>query len=31
MKDGGIEQTNFDSYTPMRMSQMPEIDVSIIS
>ena len=30
MKDGGIEQTNFDSYTPMRMSQMPEIDVSII-
>ena len=31
MKDGGIEQTNFDSYTPTRMSQMPEIDVSIIS
>ena len=30
MKDGGIEQTNFDTYTPMRMSQMPEIDVSII-
>jgi len=30
MKDGRIEQTNFDSYTPMRMSQMPEIDVSII-
>ena len=31
LKDGGIQQTNFDSYTPMRMSQMPEIDVSIIS
>jgi isoquinoline 1-oxidoreductase len=30
LRDGGIEQTNFDSYTPMRMSQMPEIDVSII-
>jgi isoquinoline 1-oxidoreductase len=30
MKDGGIEQTNFDGYTPMRMSQIPEIDVSII-
>ena len=24
------EQGNFDSYTPMRMSQIPEIDVSII-
>jgi isoquinoline 1-oxidoreductase len=31
LKNGGIEQTNFDSYTPLRMSQMPEIDVSIIS
>ena len=31
MKDGGIEQTNFDTYTPMRMSQMPELDISIIS
>ena len=31
VKDGGIEQTNFDSYTPMRMSQMPELDISIIS
>jgi CO/xanthine dehydrogenase Mo-binding subunit len=30
MKDGGIEQRNFDSYTPMRMSQMPEMDISII-
>jgi isoquinoline 1-oxidoreductase subunit beta len=30
MKDGGIEQRNFDGYTPMRMSQIPEIDVSII-
>jgi isoquinoline 1-oxidoreductase subunit beta len=31
LKNGGIEQTNFDTYTPLRMSQMPEIDVSIIS
>ena len=30
MKDGGIEQTNFDTYTPMRMRQMPELDISII-
>jgi isoquinoline 1-oxidoreductase len=30
MKDGGIEQTNFDSYTPLRMSQVPELDISII-
>jgi hypothetical protein len=29
-RDGGIEQRNFDSYTPMRMSQIHEIDVSII-
>ena len=31
IKDGGIEQRNFDSYTPMRMSQIPEIDLSIIA
>ena len=30
MANGGIQQTNFDSYTPMRMSQMPELDISII-
>ena len=30
MENGGIEQTNFDGYTPMRMSQMPELDISII-
>ena len=30
LKDGGIEQTNFDSYTPMRMSQIPELDVSVL-
>lgn len=31
MKDGAIEQTNFDSYTPMRMSQIPEVAVNIIA
>jgi isoquinoline 1-oxidoreductase subunit beta len=31
LKDGGIEQTNFDSYTPLRMSQMPEVAVSVIA
>jgi isoquinoline 1-oxidoreductase len=31
MKDGAIEQTNFDSYTPARMADMPEIEVAIIA
>src|ERR1700744_2492318 len=31
LADGGIEQTNFDTYTPMRMSQMPEVAVSVIA
>ena len=31
MKDGKIEQANFDTYTPMRMSQVPELDISIIA
>ncbi|MDB5625095.1 MAG: xanthine dehydrogenase family protein molybdopterin-binding subunit [Tardiphaga sp.] len=31
MKDGGIEQSNFDTYTPLRMSQMPEVAVHIIA
>jgi len=31
MKDGAIEQTNFDSYTPLRMSQLPEVAVNIIA
>ena len=28
---GGIEQTNFDTYTPLRMSQVPEVAVSVIA
>jgi len=31
LKDGRIEQTNFDSYTPLRMSQVPEVAVSVIA
>jgi CO/xanthine dehydrogenase Mo-binding subunit len=31
LKDGGIEQTNFDGYTPLRMSQMPEVAVNVIA
>ena len=31
LKDGGIEQTNFDTYTPLRMSQLPEVAVTVIA
>jgi len=31
MKKGGLEQRNYDSYTPLRMSQVPELDIHIIS
>jgi isoquinoline 1-oxidoreductase subunit beta len=31
LKNGGIEQTNFDTYTPLRMSQTPEIAISVIA
>ena len=31
LKDGGIEQTNFDTYRPLRMSQMPEVAVNVIA
>jgi CO/xanthine dehydrogenase Mo-binding subunit len=31
LKDGGIEQTNFDTYTPLRMSQMPEVAIAVIA
>ncbi|NOJ41091.1 xanthine dehydrogenase family protein molybdopterin-binding subunit [Bradyrhizobium australiense] len=31
LKDGGIEQSNFDTYTPLRMSQTPEVAVNVIA
>ena len=31
MKDGAIEQTNFDSYTPMRMAQHPDVQIALIA
>jgi len=32
LKDGGIEQTNFDSYHPVAdCSQMPEVAVNVIA
>jgi isoquinoline 1-oxidoreductase beta subunit len=31
LKDGGIEQTNFDTYTPLRVSQVPEVAISVIA
>jgi isoquinoline 1-oxidoreductase beta subunit len=31
LEDGALQATNFNDYTPMRMSQMPDLDISIIS
>jgi isoquinoline 1-oxidoreductase len=31
LKDGRIEQANFDTYQPVRMSDVPVLDISIIS
>ena len=31
LKDGGIEQSNFDTYTRLRMSQAPEVAVNVIA
>jgi CO/xanthine dehydrogenase Mo-binding subunit len=31
LKDGAIQQSNFDSYTPLRMSQTPEVAVHVIA
>ena len=30
MKNGAIEQENFDTWTPLRINQAPEIDVIIV-
>ena len=30
LKNGGFEQSNFHEYTPIRLAQVPEIDVTII-
>ena len=30
MRDGAFEQSNFDTYLPIRLSQTPEIDVEIV-
>lgn len=31
MKDGAIQQMNFDTYKPLRMADVPQIDVAIIA
>lgn len=31
MENGAIQQDNFDTYTPLRMEDMPEIDVTVVS
>jgi isoquinoline 1-oxidoreductase beta subunit len=31
MKNGGIEQNMFDSYTPVRMADVPELDITILT
>jgi CO/xanthine dehydrogenase Mo-binding subunit len=31
LKDGGIEQTTFDTYAPLRMSQVSEVALTVIA
>lgn len=31
MENGAIQQDNFDTYTPLRMEDMPELDVTVLS
>ncbi len=31
LENGALQVSNFDGYTPMRMSQIPDLDISIIS
>ena len=31
LKDGALQVANFNDYTPLRMSQMPDLDISIIA
>ena len=30
VKNGALDQSNFDSYTPLRMSQVPDLDMSFV-
>ena len=31
LKDGALQVSNFGDYTPMQMSEMPDLDISIIA
>jgi isoquinoline 1-oxidoreductase subunit beta len=31
LENGGLQVANFNDYTPLRMSQMPELDISVIT
>jgi isoquinoline 1-oxidoreductase len=31
LKNGALQVSNFDGYTPLRMSQMPDLDISVIA
>ena len=31
LESGALQVSNFDGYTPLRMSQMPDLDISVIA